>query len=138
MRNGEAVSRHFSIRNSKFEIRNSTAPLLQSANEQLGNQSRIIFDRARTLGEQSLIHDGHVGLDEHRRDAARLDIAKHASLDAVADHPRRSVDEMAIALALIAAAPHARDFALIHEDAEQVAPLIEIREIALRVRLQLA
>src|SRR5205085_10675796 len=114
---------------SPFSIR-------QAAQEDVGDQIRVFFDRGRAIGEEPLIEDREVRFDEHRRDVVRIDVAKNALLDALANHARRFVHELAITIAAEATARHARDLALIKKDAKQIAPLIEVAEVSLGVRAQ--
>ena len=55
----------------------------EATQEKIGDQFRVLLDRKRLLAEEPLIHDCHVGVDEHRRDALRVDLAEDALADEI-------------------------------------------------------
>src|SRR5439155_11531795 len=98
----------------------------QSAKKNLCDQLRILFDRSGTLGQKSLIENREIRFDEHRGDIRRVDISKYAFVDPLLNHACGFVDDAAIAIGAVAARLYAHDFALVEEDAKEIALVVEV------------
>src|SRR5579859_3128403 len=68
----------------------------------------------------------------------RIDFAKGTGADAFADYARDLLNQMAVTIRLKTAAAYANDFVLVQQNAKEVAVLVEVRQVLLRIRAQLA
>ena len=82
------------------------------------------------------MHGRDVRFDEHRRDLVRIEVPETPLANPFTNHSCGFLNEMAVAVALIAASLRPSHLALVHEDAKQVTALVEVGEIAKREGLQ--